>query len=352
MNLDDLSAFQRLDTQNMIAPINALPDQLEDGWKQGMSLDLPRISRPRAVLLCGMGGSAVSADLLVGYAAPICPLPLIVQRDYDLPAWASGPETLVIVTSNSGNSEEMLSVYQQAQARGCARLAITTGGKLAETAQAAGDPLWTFEFQGQPRAAAGITFGLLLAALHRLSVLPDPSADFQETLSALRSQREQLRPESPIAKNPSKRLAGQMVGRIPVIFAADAHVAAARRWKNQINENAKTCAQFEILPEADHNTLAGINNPEAGLSNIAVVFLMGSANHPRNQLRLDFTRQIFMTQGINTDVVVALGHSRLAQIWTLVQYGDYTSYYLAMAYGEDPTPVDALVMMKEALASV
>ena len=351
MNLDDLSLFQKLDTHNLIADINALPDQLEHAWERGHALPLPQMPRPRAVLLCGMGGSAVSADLLAGYAAPDCAVPLIVHRAYDLPGWAHGPDTLVIAISYTGETEETFAAYEQARERGCTRLAITTGGKLAQLAQADGSPLWLLDYPVLPRAAAGYVFGLLLAALCRLDLLPDPAADYQEMLAALRSQAERLRPESPIRQNPAKRLAGQMMGRIAVIYGADAFEPSARRWKNQINENAKTCATFEALPEADHNSLAGIMNPEVALSNIAVVFLMGKANHPRNELRLDFTRQIFMSQGINTDVVIAEGESRLAQIWTVTQYGDYVSYYLAMAYGEDPLPVEAIAMMKAALAN-
>jgi glucose/mannose-6-phosphate isomerase len=246
----------------------------------------------------------------------------------------------------------MLSTYQQAQSRGCSSLAVTTGGKLGQMARAAGAPLWEINYPVLPRAAAGFLFGLFIAALYRLDLLPDPSADYQEMLAALRQQQEMIWPESPIRQNSAKRLAGQMVGRCVVLFGADALEPAARRWKNQINENAKTFAWFETLPEADHNALAGIMNPEAALSSVAVVFLVSKANHPRNQIRLDFTRQILMSQGINTDVVVAQGQSRLAQIWTITHYGDYTSYYMAMAYGEDPLPVDALAMMKQALASV
>ncbi len=351
MNLDDLAAFQNLDANHMIAHINALPQQLEDAWNTGMTLDLPAMPKPRAVLLCGMGGSAIASDVIAGYASNICPVPLVVHRDYDLPAWAGGPDTLVVAASHSGNTEETLSAYQQALERGCSTLAVTTGGKLAQMAQAAGAPVWLFKSTSQPRAAAGLSFGLLMAALHRLDVLPDPSADYQEMLSALRSQQESLLPEVPAARNPAKRMAGQMVGRVMVVFGADILVPAARRFKGQINENAKACALFEILPEGNHNTLAGIMNPDGSLSHLMMLFLTGSANHPRNQMRLDFTRQIYMTQGINTDTISAAGEGKLAQVWTVMHFGDYTSYYLAMAYGEDPTPVEVLTVMKEALSS-
>lgn len=349
MNLEDLATFRKLDTQNMIAQINDLPQQLVDAWELGMSLPLPAIDGLRQVVISGMGGSAIGADLLAAYAAPRCPVPLLVHRDYGLPAWANGPETLVIASSHSGNTEETLSAFQQAQERGCRVLVLSTGGKLAQLGQERGAPVWLFRHEGQPRSAVGYSFGLLLAALHRLGLVPDPSADVDETNHAMRNQQTNLLPEVPIAFNPAKRMAGQMVGRSVVVFSADYLAPVARRWKGQISEIAKAWAQCEQLPEADHNLLAGLNNPEGPLSQMIALFLEAPDNHPRNKLRLDFTRQIFMTQGINTDTILAKGSGPMAHIWTALQFGDYTAYFLAMAYGEDPTPVDVLSMLKDAL---
>ncbi|HEX2981329.1 MAG TPA: SIS domain-containing protein [Anaerolineaceae bacterium] len=120
----------------------------------------------------------------------------------------------------------------------------------------------------------------------------------------------------------------------------------ARRWKGQISEVAKAWAQFEFLPEADHNTMAGLLNPEEMLEHILVLFLRSSAEHPRNRLRSDLTRKGFMQEGLNTDFIDAAGDSPLAHIWTTLHMGDYCAYYLAMAYGVDPTPVEAIEGLK------
>lgn len=352
MNLEDLATFRKLDTENMIAQINDLPQQLLDAWELGMSLPLPAMDSVRSIIIAGMGGSAIGADLLVAYAAPHCPVPLVVHRDYDLPAWARGPETLVITSSHSGNTEETLSAFQQAQERGCRTMVLSTGGRLAQMGQEHNAPVWLFKHAGQPRAAVGYSFGLLLAALYRLGLLPDPSEEVHETNHAMRNQQTNLLPEVPIAFNPAKRMAGQMVGRWVVVFGADYLAPVARRWKGQVSEVAKAWGQFEALPEADHNSLAGLNNPESSLSQIIALFLEAPENHTRNKIRLDFTRQIFMTQGINTDTIQAKGSGPMANIWTALHFGDYTAYFLAMAYGEDPTPVEALTMLKEALNRV
>lgn len=351
MNLDDVNTFQTLDPSNMIGEINNLPQQLLDAWELGKSLPLPAWEGIQRVFIAGMGGSAIGADLLAAYAAPLCPVPLVVHRDYALPAWVRGAETLVIASSHSGNTEETLAVFEEALGRGCRLLVITTGGKLAQMGRQHGAPVWQFNHSGQPRAAAGYSFGLLAAALHRLRLLPDPSADLQNAVQAMRSQQANLAPETPVVRNPAKRMAGQLVGRMVTVFGSDYLAPVARRWKGQISELAKSWGQFEFLPEADHNTLAGLNHPERALDQAIVLFLAAPGNHPRNRLRSDFTRQIFMTQGINTDTVQAVGDCPLAHIWTALHYGDYTAYYLAMAYGEDPTPVEALIALKDAMNS-
>lgn len=350
MNLEDLTAFRKLDTQNMIADINQLPEQLGNAWELGQSLPLPEIMDLNHLVIAGMGGSAAGGDLAAAYAASRCPVPVIVHRDYDLPVWAAGPRTLVVVCSYSGNTEETLSAFAQAQARGCRILAITTGGAVAERAESSGAVLWRFKPVSMPRSAIGSSFGLLLSLLARLNLISDPAKELHETLHAMRNQQTNLLPEVPVAFNAAKRMAGQLMGRSVIVFAADWLAPVARRWKSQLNETSKSLAQFEFLPEADHNMLAGLNSPESVLMNTMALFLVAPSNHPRNQLRLDYTRQILMTQGMNTDVIKARGESDLAHLWTLLHFGDYTSYYLAMAYGVDPTPVDFLTSLKEEMS--
>jgi glucose/mannose-6-phosphate isomerase len=350
MNLDDLSSFQVLDPQHMIDSINELPDQLQAAWDLGLILPFPaNLPGLRQVVIVGMGGSAIGADLVAAYAAKSCLLPLLIHRDYDLPAWVNGPETLVIASSHSGNTEETLTAFEQAHQRGCRLMALTTGGRLAEVAKESDSLIWQFAHSGQPRTAVGYTFGLLLAALYRLGLVPDPRDDLRETVEAMRSQQAFLLPEVLAANNPAKRMAGQLVGRWVVVFAADDLLPVARRWKGQISEIAKAWGQFESLPEADHNSLVGLNHPENLLGQMIALFLTAPSNHPRNQIRLDITRRMFMVQGINTDFIRAKGANRMAQLWTLLHMGDYIAYYLAMAYGEDPTPVDALTLLKQEL---
>jgi glucose/mannose-6-phosphate isomerase len=346
MNLDNTKAFKELDPQNMIAEIDGLPDQLADAWALGNQLPLSADEDIRQVLIAGMGGSAIGADLLAAYVEPLCRVPIIVQRDYALPAWARGHETLVVASSHSGNTEETLSVFEQAVENNCSLIAITTGGTLLEAAKDAKAQIWQFEHKGQPRAAVGYSFGLLLALFSRLSLIPDPTDELTKTISMMKTEQGALRVDSPTMQNPAKRLAGQCYGRWVTVMGSEFLSPVARRWKGQISEIAKAWAQFEFLPEADHNTLAGVVNPSEMLNSTMILFLRARAYHPRNQLRTNITKEIFMLEGMGTDFFNAQGDSRLAQLWTTLHFGDYLSYYLAMAYGVDPTPVEAIEGLK------
>lgn len=351
MNLDDHTKFAQIDIQGMSAHIDGLPDQLNTAWDLGSQLPLPQWKGIEKVLVAGMGGSAIGADLVAAYISQLCPVPVIVHRNYSLPAWANGEGTLVITSSHSGNTEETLTSFEAAVDRKCRILALTTGGKLAEMCQDSGSPLWQFDHQGQPRAAVGYSAGLLLAAFSRLGLIPDPADDIKDTVGAMRTQQVSLLAEVPATSNLAKRLAGQIYGRWVVVIGADILEPVARRWKSQISEVAKAWGQFEDLPEVDHNTLSGLMFPEPALTQAMAFFLRARSYHPRNQLRTNLTKNAFMVEGLNTDFINAKGNNPLAQQWTALHLGDYTAFYLAMAYEIDPTAIPTIEMLKSQMAS-
>ena len=352
MNLDDLDRFKQLDKQNMLAEIDGLPDQLQRAWELGQSLPLPEahdgpFSR---VVIAGMGGSAIGGDLLVAWSASASGVPVIVHRDYGLPAFARGRETLVVASSHSGDTEETVDAFAAAVKNACSIVAITTGGELAHLTRAESAPTWIFEHRGQPRAAIGFSFGLLLALFARLKLIPDPTADLAEARQAMLNLQKKLRADVPAARNPAKRYAGQLMGRWVTIFGAGIMTPVARRLKTQINELAKAVASFEFLPEGDHNALAGTSHPEEVLLPHSMsLFVRSPSDHPRNRRRLDLTKKAYMLEGLNTDFLDAGGRCPLANMWTTILFGDYMAYYLAMAYGVDPTPVAALVSFKASM---
>jgi glucose/mannose-6-phosphate isomerase len=351
MNLNDFHSFTQFDSQDMLGEIENLPRQLQSAWELGQTsevLKTSEVSNISRVVIAGMGGSAIGADLLAAYVAPLCQLPVVIQRDYGLPTWAQGPQTLVIASSHSGNTEETLDAFEVAHKAGCCLMAICTGGELERLAIAEHVPVWKFTHAGQPRAAVGFSFGLLLAAFTRMGLIPDQDEMLLEAAADMRSQQETLCADVPMAQNPAKHMAMQLEGRWVNVFGSGLLAPVARRWKTQMNEVAKAGAGFEVLPEADHNALAGLKHPPV-LAQTMTLFLRAPSDHPRNQLRLDLTRQGFTAEGLGTAVYHANGESPLAHIWTALHFGDYLAYYLAMLYEVDPTPVEALQNLKAAM---
>ena len=349
MNLDDVKNFSSIDKENMYDNIFYLPEQCETAWTLIKNKELPAFSPIKKIVVSGMGGSAIGADLLLSYLEKTCETPIIVNRNYGLPVWAKGEETLVIVSSHSGNTEETLSAFDEAVENKCQILAVCTGGQLAEKAASKNVPVVKFDHKGQPRAAVGYSFTLLLGILFKLGLVADPEAELAEMIKTLKLERLALASEVTQDKNPAKKMALEIKDRWVVVMAADHLTPVARRWKGQLSEVAKAWAQFEFLPEADHNTLAGVVNPAEALAKTSAIFLNSASDHERNQLRTKITSKEFEKAGIQTIVFDAKGTGSLQNIWTTLHFGDFLAFYLAISYDADPTPVAALENLKAAM---
>src|SRR3972149_1326071 len=201
MDLDNLDLLTEIDREGMLAQIEALPNQLVQAWALGQRLPLPDWEGIERVLIVGMGGSAIGADLLQAYVSPLSLAPVTVHRNYSAPAWARDERTLVIASSHSGNTEETLSSFHTSLRNGCRILTVSTGGELARAARLAGLATWEYTHQGQPRAAVGFSFGLLLAAFSRLGLIPNPEEELCQAIQAMRAQQRELQPSVPVVNN-------------------------------------------------------------------------------------------------------------------------------------------------------
>jgi glucose/mannose-6-phosphate isomerase len=346
--LDDPAAMRRADPSDMLAAVAGLPGQVEDGWRISRSIELPW-ERPRSVALLGMGGSAIGGDLVRGVWSDRLTVPLEVVRGYDLPAWV-GSDSLVIASSYSGATEETISAFGAALERRCPVAVITTGGPLAEVARRAGLPLVTFPGAGSPRASVGYSMALLAGLLERAGVLPLEDAELAAAVRSATAMAGRCGPDVPTADNPAKRLAWSLVDRLVVIAASGALAPVARRWKAQINENGKSIAVLEELPEATHNTVVGFEQPESVRDHLFVVFLEGRSDHPRNDRRAALIADLLATGHIAHETVRFDEDGRLAEALSAMVLGDHVSVYLAFMYGIDPSPVEVIDHIKARLA--
>ncbi len=347
--LDHPEGYPARDPGDMLGHIQALGRQVRDAFNAARALPLPVDTREaRSVVLVGMGGSAIAAGLAAALAEPLTTVPIVVQREYAVPNFVDA-NTLVIAVSYSGTSEEMLSAVNDAHERGARLVAVTTGGELAERARAWGSPLYQFTYTSQPRAALGYTFGGLLGLLTQLGILPDPSADLQEAEAVLGQLAREIGPGAPTTRNPAKKLASELMGDFPVVYAAAHLVPVARRWKAQFNETSKSWAALDVFPELTHNSIAGFTHPPIAPEDVFVILLDSELYHPRVRAAFAPTLDLLAQANIAEITIAARGQSALAQQLGLVHFGDYVSYYLALLNDVDPTPTPAITYLKSKL---
>lgn len=354
LNLNDIDTLRAVDKHAMINNIDALPGQLEAAWTMARDLPLPAAyRRVERIVIAAVGDAALCGDLLVAAVADLCNLPILIHRSYDLPAYVDGQATLVIAISHSGDTDEVLSAATLADARGVKLLAITGNGQgsLARNVETAGGAVWAYDDVAPERAALGWMFGLLIGLITRLGLVRDLSADMAEATQLLKRYADILTITSPVVKNPAKRLAGQFIGRTPLIYGAGITVPVARRWKMQLNLNAKSLAQWEELPEINHNALSGMNFPTPLMTKVAIVFLVAErVDHPQVARRWSLLRTMYLEHGFAPDTLTTRGSSVLAQMLSALHFGDYVSYYAAMCYQVDPTETPSIADLQHRLA--
>jgi len=338
---DDLARYRQTDASGMSDHLARFPDDLAAAWALGAGLPLaesfPRIAR---IVIVGLAEAKLAGEMLAAYAADLCNVPICVWGGRDLPAFADGQSTLVILIDHSGSSADLCAARDLADARGAKMLVISMGGALAAAAERAGSTLWRYKTAASERAALGWQFGLLLAFFARLGWLRDLDSDMGEAIRVLREEQPIIGFSVPPTENPAKRLAAQMIGRLPLIYAGGVLIPAARRWKAQIALNGKAPALADSLPDLTLITLSGLAMIPSGIR-IGAFCLAAPNEPPHLRAAAEAARQVFMMEGIVPDTVTAKGASSLAHLLYAVHFGDYVSLYLALLTDTDPTPTPA-----------
>ncbi len=307
--------------------------------------------QPEVVVLTGLGGSAAGGDFAKGLFEVESRTPFLVNRDYTLPHFV-GPETLVIASSYSGNTEETLSAFEDAQAKGARPAIVTSGGALAELA--AEDPsIPFFRIPGgqPPRTALGFMLIPVLSACERWGLLPE--LDYAGAFATLEGCVEDWVVDVPFAENPTKRLAASLHRKLPILYGLGAwQGAVAYRWKGQIGENAKNLCFHHAFPELNHNEILGwVRANEQGVEKYAVVILEDGSESPKMKARAKVTSSLIQERA-EVFRVQARGESLLERILSLTLFGDFVSLYLAALNDVDPENIDSINVLKSELAKV
>ncbi len=342
-DLDAPESYQTVDPSQVRDDLLQSPDWCQAAYMAGRSLSLPdAFRRARRVVCAGMGRAAVAADLVRALYVRESPLHLSVWRDYDLPAFAGGPDTLLIVSSTTGVDDESLSALDEASRRRCNALLLSPDGALARRASQLGLPCYWPDFATPARQTAVWQAFLLLGILSELWLVPDPGESVTEAVSVMHETTRLIGPDRPAVRNPSKRLAGQFVGRLPIIVGAGILAPVAAYWKLQLNHVSKTAAVCDEMPNASHGSVLGYERPDAVWQKSIVIALRGACDDPRIAARHDLTTTLMLEAGLNQDTVRARGVSSLAQACSLATFGDWTAYYTAIMSDVDPAPASLI----------
>ena len=350
IDLDDLEVYKRLDPAGMRERIRELPQQCLRSWENTLNFKLPRdYSNVNKVVVLGMGGSAIGGDLLISLASLESKVPISVCRDYTLPHFIDA-KTSVIASSYSGMTEETLSAFDQALATSAKKLVITTGGKLKEIAEQHKIPVLTIDYKAPPRAALAHSFIPLVCICQKLGIVSDKSKAIAEMAKALQDLQTTIDEKRPLKSNPAKQLAIKLYGHLAVIYGAGFVSTAAQRWKTQINENSKAWAFYEIFPELNHNAVVGYEFPTELARKLFVIFLRSPLLHHRTLIRYKLTAEMLTNAKVSYEIIEARGESALSQMMSLVFFGDWVSYYLALLNETDPYPVKIIDFLMKRLA--
>jgi glucose/mannose-6-phosphate isomerase len=346
------SDISRLDPKGMATWIKEFPQQVRDAVAIGKAAQVPFNARNvNAIVLTGLGGSAIGGDLVRSYLADELKVPFVVNRGYALPAFV-GKNTLVIVSSYSGNTEETIASHKDAAKRKAKVLCISTGGETQKLAKKYGHPWVKIPGGLSPRAALGISFFPILVMLSKMGFIRSKDREIKETISVL-TELSARYGDLAAADNAALDLAMALRDRLPVIYSSTDHLDAINvRWRGQINENSKQLAHGHVLPEMNHNELVGWKSLPALLRQTHVIFLRDSGTHPRVRIREDITRQWISTLAGGITEVPSVGRTLLARMFSLIHMGDWVSLYLAILNGVDPEPVEPINFLKGELAKV
>src|SRR3989338_8230811 len=338
-----------VDKSNLRQVILETPGQFEVGLS--LAKDVKVEGEFENVTISGMGGSALPANLLRTYCNSLFkthpnykPFEIYINRYYSLPPESHGSTTLNFIASYSGNTEETISSLEEAQSAGFKFVGFSSGGRVEELCKQYGVPHIKLPMPNpnfQPRMGTGYFFASMFQLLINQGLIPDTTSELLALAGKLNEHMEHH-------ENQGKELASKIRGKTPVIYASPKYKSVAMIWKIKINENSKTPAFWNFFPELNHNEMVGFTNPQG---KFFIVMLKDPLDTIRNRKRYEATASLLSIKGTESEILNMQGNSVFEKIFSSIALADWTSYYLALAYGQDPTPVDMVENFKKIISS-
>jgi glucose/mannose-6-phosphate isomerase len=342
----DVEYFKKkYDSNNQFKVLVDSYQQIENAWETNLNLNENTSNRIQNIIVAGMGGSAISADLLSCFLADELTIPLTSCRDYSLPKYAD-ENSLVIISSYSGNTEETISCFNDALKRGCIIIAVSSSGEIKKLASEKKIPWIPLQGGFQPRFALGVSFFSMLKIIQTLKLIPVQD----EIVHKIKSLWKKKGKDYALSKNLVVRIAEELVGFIPIIYSSNKFEAIGYRLKCQFNENSKLHAFNNVIPELNHNEIIGWETFREKQFNAKILAILDDDYHPQIQKRFKITRAL--AQRNKVDVITLSSSEKLmkVRIMDLIYMGDWITYYLSILRGFDPSEIDYIIELKQSLA--
>jgi len=353
--LNNPEAIKKIDPDGALASAQSLADQLKQVWdeRQQIVFDPKQTEDIDQVVVAGMGGSGLNADVVKHLFKDLLQVPVIINQDYHLPAFVDD-ETLVILSSYSGNTEEVLACAQEAEQKGAQIAAITSGGQLAPLAKKKNWPHFMIDAKhnpsNQPRMAIGYSVMGMIALFAAAGLINFSKDQLNEAIDAINRTAQSCALDLPQEDNKAKMLAFLSLERRPVLIGAEFLTGSIHVATNQFNENAKTFADYKVIPELNHHLLEGLTFPKSNPLNHFFIFFQSKLYHQRNQQRLELTRELVDQKEIDSITIKLESETKLTQVFELITLMSFANLYLAFLEKVNPCPIPSVDWFKSQLA--
>lgn len=354
IDLNDVEKVRQIDTMDSLITTENYDVQFRESLELGKNFEIENPGRKfhEIVILGTGGGSSVAGGLLRSYLFDEIKMPVIVNQGYNVPAFVDC-DSLIFVVSHSGNTEETLAAYEQAQKRGAFMVAITSGGQLEKMCRKDGVPTLIVPYDiGHPRRDIGYIFIPMLVILSKLGLIQDKEEEIRGLIQLLSTLKKRYGAETPVDKNPAKQIAMDLYGYIPLVYGSlDYYDSVAWRIKNQFGENSKLMAFYNVIPCLHHDEAVGWDMPQELISKFYLLMLRDDLlDSPKIKKRKDITLDILKARMGKVKEIFAEGENTLCRMFSLVYLGDFITLYAPIYRGVDPTPVDVINLFKKKMA--
>ena len=350
--LKNKEEIDKVDQANVYGSIEVLTDQIHQAWEETQQIEFEPNTDIKNVVVAGMGGSGLGADVVKHLFKEQLKVPLEVVNSYSLPGYVD-QHSLVILSSYSGNTEEVLNCAAQAKDQRAQRMVITSGGQLVDIAQQQDLTVYQINAQHnpsqQPRMAIGYAIFGLMGLLNQAGIITLTKNHLEEASKAILATSEDCRLEADAQTNPAKSLAFSCVDRRPILVTSEFLNGAAHVSTNQFNENAKTFADYKVIPEINHHLLEALQHPTSNKLDHYFICFYSQLYHQRNQQRMSLTQKAVNRTGIENLAIHLQAQTKMGQVFEMITLMAYTNFYLAMLYQIDPSLIPMVDWFKSQL---